>query len=63
MVPLKLLATFPRSPSAELTVEMETKVRLGEMDSSASDALIDELRDLRIDAIFSANTSADKSTS
>lgn len=44
-------------------MEMETKVRLGEMDSKASEALMDELRDRRIDAILSAKTSEETFTS
>lgn len=47
----------------QLTVDMETKVRLGEMDSKAKEALMEELRDRKIDAIFSVNTVEDTSTS
>lgn len=42
---------------------METNVRLGEIDSKATDALIAELRDRKIDAIISPNTVEETSIS
>lgn len=42
---------------------METNVKLGEIDSKATDALIAELRDRKIDAIPSPNTVEETSTS
>lgn len=42
---------------------METRVRLGEIDSKASEALMDELRDRRTDAILSAKTCDETLTS
>lgn len=45
------------------TVDRETKVRLGEIESKATEALMEELRDRKIEAIFSVNTVDDTSTS
>lgn len=44
-------------------MEIETKVRLGDMENNASEALTEELRDRRIDAILSPNTAEDTLTS
>lgn len=44
-------------------MERETKVRLGEIDIKAIEALMDEFRDLKTEAILSVNTVEDTSTS
>lgn len=44
-------------------MERETSVRLGEIRSNATEALIEEFRDRKIDAIRSVNTVEDTSTS
>lgn len=46
-----------------LTVDMDTMVRWGEMDSSAMEALMEEFNDLSTDAILSVKTVDDTSTS
>lgn len=46
-----------------LTVDIDTIVRWGEMDSSAMEALMEEFNDLSTDAILSVKTVDDTSTS
>lgn len=46
-----------------LTVDMDTMVRCGEMDSSAMEALMEEFKDRSTDAILSVKTVDETSTS
>lgn len=52
-----------RERSLLLTVDIDTIVRWGEMDSSAMEALMEEFNDLSTDAILSVKTVDDTSTS
>lgn len=49
--------------NGERTVDNDTNVRVGEIESNAKDALMEEFNDRNTDAILSVNTVEETSTS